>query len=125
MTSKDDARLAGRAPEFGAMSLKPGIGHGAMDDVASVLLELGADIPTGLRSSGSIKPLGRYLRKRLADLTGQEVKVEKRPEVLALFDRARVDKERPSAKLQLAAENEGKLASFKARSSIFKQMRKI
>lgn len=61
---------AGRIPEFARMSLKPGIGAGAVPDVASVVMqwkleEKEGDVPSGLRHGKSVMPLGRYLRNRL------------------------------------------------------------
>lgn len=54
---------------FVRMSLKPGIGAGAIPDVASAVmqynLEKKGDVPIGLRHGGSIMPLGRYLRRQL------------------------------------------------------------
>lgn len=77
MTAKDDLRLDGRYPEFARMSLKPGIGAGVMDDVASVLLQYDAedleDVPGVLRHGKKMMPLGRYLRKRLRARMGREV----------------------------------------------------
>lgn len=78
MTAKDDLRLQGRYPEFARMSLKPGIGAGAMDDVASALLQYTdeelEDVPGALRHGGKLMPLGRYLRARLRARIGREVK---------------------------------------------------
>lgn len=66
--------LAGRHPEFCRMSLKPGIGAGAMEDIARelhgskalarVVAETG-DIPYLVRIQGKTLPLGRYLARRL------------------------------------------------------------
>lgn len=76
LTDAGDVRLAGRAPEFATMSLKPGIGGDAMWDVASTLLAFGldeaGDVPAGLRHGGKILPLGRYLRRRLRTFVGKE-----------------------------------------------------
>lgn len=69
LTDRDDFRLDGRYPEFARMSLRPGIGAGVMDDLASVLLQYDSeeleDVPTVLRHGMKMMPLGRYLRKRL------------------------------------------------------------
>lgn len=74
MTSFKDERLQGRHPEFSRMSLRPGIGATAMEDVSRVLTTpQGAeciiregDVPMALKY-GKVKqlPLGRYLRSRL------------------------------------------------------------
>lgn len=73
MTKKDDGRLNGRYPEYARMSLRPGIGAGAMSDVAAVLrtpyaqMEIDAtgDVPSCLHSGRKSMPLGRYLRRVL------------------------------------------------------------
>lgn len=81
MTQKGDDRLDGRPPEFPMYSLRPGIGHDAMWDVASTLLQSNrngslidqlADVPTGLRHGNKILPLGRYLRRKLRGMVGRE-----------------------------------------------------
>lgn len=80
MISSVDVRLKGRKPEFARMSLKPGIGAQAMEVVAHALKDKGGlaflarefDVPAGLRIDGGIKPLGRYLRRRLRGLVGMD-----------------------------------------------------
>ena len=61
------------------MSLKPGIGADAMDEVARVLKtdksgvffnDIG-DVPTEIRSGKKSMPLGRYLRGKLREKTGK------------------------------------------------------
>lgn len=91
MTARDDWRLEGRFPEFARMSLRPGIGAGMMDDVASTVMEhdlVEVDVPTGLRHGRKIWPLGRYLRRRLRERVGMEpaapANEELRAEVQAL-----------------------------------------
>lgn len=75
MTKSDDPRLGGRAPEFARMSLNPGIGAHAMDDVAKLLYtkhgcrELAAlgDVPGILKHGDKSFPLGRYLKRKLRE----------------------------------------------------------
>lgn len=77
MTGSDDSRLKGRYPEFCRMSLRPGIGAGMMDEVASTLMAtetLGDDVPVSLRHGKKIMPLGRYLRQRLRERVGMDKK---------------------------------------------------
>lgn len=57
------------------MSLRPGIGAGLMDDVASTLLfqEFDReDVPSVLRHGKKMQPLGRYLRQRLRERIGRD-----------------------------------------------------
>lgn len=77
MTKPDDYRLEGRLPEFARMSLRPGIGLGMMDELASTLLEHKLDdkmidVPTSLQHGKNKWPLGRYLRRRLRARIGRE-----------------------------------------------------
>lgn len=63
-----------RAP-FARMSNRPGIGAGAMDDLASTLLLAEydqTDVPTSLLQGNKSFPLGRYLRRRLRKRIGRE-----------------------------------------------------
>lgn len=79
--------LDGRHPEFTRMSLKPGIGAFAGDEVGraystrsgSVALVRDLDVASGVRIDGRLFPLGRYLRDRARVACGQEVGM---PEVL-------------------------------------------
>jgi len=84
MTHASDIRLGGRHPEFARMSLWPGIGAGALHDVASVILQYRSgdkDVPTGLQwSKNHVKPLGKYLRRELRKLLGRSEKAP--PEAL-------------------------------------------
>lgn len=66
-------KLAGRSPEFARMSLKPGIGAGAVEDLArvhhsrggSLVVARTGDVSGSYRQGGALWPLGRYLRSRL------------------------------------------------------------
>lgn len=77
MTKADDVRLKGRHPEFARMSLRPGIGAWAMDEIAHALLtykldEKLVDVPESLRHGKKLMPLGRYLRRRLRERIGRD-----------------------------------------------------
>lgn len=78
LTKKDDPKLNGRHPEFARMSLRPGIGAGLMEDVASTLLEHNLDrpedVPNQLMHGKTKLPLGRYLRNRIAERIGVDPK---------------------------------------------------
>lgn len=75
MTSKNDLRLNGRHPEFARMSLRPGIGATALEEILeSLTTQNGADyliknkdIPNVLRHGSTVLPLGRYLRMKLRE----------------------------------------------------------
>lgn len=59
------------------MSLRPGIGAGMMDEVASTLLQHNLekeiiDVPTSLQHGSAQWPLGRYLRRYLRTRIGRE-----------------------------------------------------
>lgn len=75
MTGKDDERLLGRHPEFARMSLRPGLGAFAADEIASALLcasqpDRVAEVPAVLRHGGKEFPLGRYLKRRVRERVG-------------------------------------------------------
>lgn len=102
LTAKDDPRLRGRPPEFGAMSLKPGIGAGFMAAVAETLRGLPGnldDAPASLQHGRKQMPLGTYLRKRLRKEMGRDpgappatldaIKEEMRPLRETAFDNSR------------------------------------
>lgn len=76
MTSKEDARLCGRHPEFARMSRKPGLGATFVPEVASALLSHNldstlSDVPTSLAHGPHAKPLGRYLTRELRKHIGR------------------------------------------------------
>lgn len=75
-TRPDHPELKGRHPEFARMSRKPGIGHDFMYEVASSILEHDlADLPYTLRHGGLKMPLGRYLRNKVNEFSGGNLRV--------------------------------------------------
>lgn len=71
MTSKSDDRLNGRYPEFRLMS--KGLGRGFVDSVVASLdcaageKILADDVPDALRLSGTVAPLGKYMRGKIRE----------------------------------------------------------
>ena len=70
--------LAGREPEFARMSLRPGIGALAVNEIASMLetthgchlVAMEGDVPQSLRMGRRDMPLGRYLREKIREKMG-------------------------------------------------------
>lgn len=136
MTRRDDPRLELREPEFARMSLRPGIGADFMHEVASTWLNFNlentqADVPSALRHGSRNLPLGRYLRRRLRQLTGKDPNAPQSEitryenEVLPLLKAAQADPENPSLKAKIIEANKGKTLSMKARAKIFKQRKTL
>lgn len=138
MTRHDDPRLGNRHPEFARMSLRPGIGSGALESVAATitrynLLDSAGDVPVTLRHGATEYPLGRYLRKQLRKALGLN---EKSPHTLSakasyahfhspenqalrsLQEAARLDPKNPSLKAQLLKASEGQRLQIQRRLSM-------
>lgn len=124
MTSMDDPRLEGRLPEFARMSLRPGIGLGMMDELASTLMEHKLDekmidVPTSLQHGSKQWPLGRYLRRKLRARIGRDEKTpseafEQRKEEVRPLRQAAWDTETPLSEIYLQT-TEGKRIQIEAR----------
>jgi len=115
------------------MSLKPGIGLGAMDDVASVLLQHvddpDAPVPTALRHGKRLLPLGRYLRDGLRLRLGHEKGANAREKAEAT-ERVREVREAAfeaseSFSEALARSTLGARQSVEVRQTIFKGRKKL
>lgn len=129
LTASDDTRLLGRHPEFSRMSLRPGIGYGALHDVASTLMEYGLendiDVPGALRHGGRVLPLGRYLQRNLRKMVGRDEKTppaklaEIEAQMLALRQAAFDDN--TSLKWKILEANEQKRLSFYAKQKLYKK----
>lgn len=78
LTNKNDPKvqewLKGRHPEFARMSLKPGIGATAAEDIRDSLQGLlpDDDVPMALKHGRRSWPLGRYLRSKVRQAFGME-----------------------------------------------------
>lgn len=78
MTSFGDIRLKGRAPEFARMSLRPGLGAGAIDEISRAMVSKSgaahiareSDVVRRIRVGLGKWPLGRYLIGKLRDSVG-------------------------------------------------------
>lgn len=136
MTRTDDPRLKGRWPEFSRMSNRPGVGHSAMWEIASTILQYNlqdkeADVPSALRIGKKLMPLGPYLRRSLRLMIGrdpkapQEILDQLSAEMLPLRQAAKSSSENPSLKTQITLANKGSRARIEARSKIFKQRKSL
>lgn len=134
LTHRTDRRLLGRDPEFARQSRRPGIGHGALHEVASQLMRFNldstqSDVPVTLRHGRQEWPLGRYMRRKLRTLIGKEenapqetleaIKEEMRPLRESAFNASR------PLKAVYQEVNKGRVASFHARQRIRKQKRDL
>lgn len=100
MTREDDERLCGRHPEFARMSLRPGIGAVAVEELKRALqseragrehVESTGDVPGMLRYGNRLLPLGRYLHGRFRESYGLEktesqyAKAVRQEEMLSMY----------------------------------------
>lgn len=136
LTDKNDPRLEGRYPEFARMSLKPGIGHSALHEVASQLMrynldETEIDVPMALRHGKRQLPLGNYLRRNLRKMVGKDEKAPQKvldnlaAEMHPLRLAARQDAENPSLKSQIIKKSKGSIARLETLSKIYKQRKNL
>lgn len=141
MTHKDDPRLEGRHPEFARMSLRPGIGHPALHEIASEIMRFDLektedDVPSGLRHGSSVFPLGRYLRRKLRLMVGldehcPDAVLDKMAEEMlplweAAFSTPRVAGARENFfKTLLVEQDDARVAQIEARNRIYKGSRPL
>lgn len=130
MSSVDDPRLKGLPPEFQRMSLRPGLGHDAMWDVASTLMQFNlvesqGDVPSTLRHGSRLLPMGRYLTQTLRKMVGED---EKTPEVTKNRQKAELQDLRKAAfdgsrsfKKEVVQAADAAVLRMEARQKIFKQ----
>lgn len=136
MRRTDDHRLQGRWPEFARMSLRPGIGFDALWEVADVIMKYGldkkiGDVPTNVMIGKKQMPYGRYLRRKLRELIGNDPSsvrgVFEDEEMLALWEAAKVatpsggEVRRNLFKNMLLDAGEQRIANMTARLKIFKK----
>lgn len=138
MTAKDDPRLNGRHPEFCRMSRRPGIAAGAIEELSELVFsQYGRDeilktgqLPSVLRHGSSLMPLGRYLRKKLAEAIGTNEKFDDsskedfQKQMQALWLDAQDDEtlspeEKLTLKSVLLRKNKQKVASLEAKQKIY------
>lgn len=135
-----DARLNGRWPEFARMSIRPGLGVGALPEIADQILALNlveriGDVPSAMRHGKRLMPLGRYLRRKLREQVGMAPEA---PAITLAQAEAAVSHLRDAAygnpslppevkkrHFQALIQNEGagSVASAVSRSRVFKQKR--
>jgi len=135
LTRRGDVRLCGRQPEFARMSLKPGIGAMFIPEVASALLDHNLerlpDVPTSLRTNGSVQPLGRYCTRKLRAHIGMSENAPsttiqaQKEKLLPLQEAARALAPKglysETLKSLILEANEGKFQRLKSRQSIYKK----
>lgn len=139
MRRTDDVRLKGRWPEFARMSRRPGLGVDAMWEVADVWMRYGlddkkSDVPTGARIGASIKPYGRYLRRKLRQFIGRDQKapdgtfVDEEMQALYAFafdNTPKGKKTKEFFKELLVEAGSQKVLNMQARAAIGKQKRTL
>lgn len=131
MTSTGDPRLRGRHPEFARMSNRPGIGYGALVEVAATLKRHDLvnldDVPGALRHGKKIYPLGRYLTGGLREEMGMdraapEATLKRLDEALSVVREDAFNRS-VSFRDAIVEANEGRRDSMLGRYKIFNQRR--
>lgn len=146
MTNPNNPRvrawLKGRHPEFSRMSLRPGIGAFAMDQVVASIKTVDGlvksldDVPNFLQHGMKKLPLGRYLRRQLREKLGRSKDTPRAAietflaELQGLRQQfLQENSDLPSAfkdpKSQFMKENVQRFRNFEAREKIFGQQRSV
>lgn len=127
MTSKHDARLFGRAPEFAGMSLQNGgIGINAVPELARRSKKQNYDVLSTVPLTGGRKGnIGRYLKKKTRQYLGSPdgkapdyVRKDAEAAMLPLLKAARLDKENNTLKKQIQERSKTAIASMKYRETL-------
>lgn len=128
MTSKHDARLLGRAPEFSQGSLKNGgMGIGAVPELARRSRKQNYDVISQVPLHGGRKGnIGRYLKKKIRLHMGSPdgkapdyVQKDAEAKMLPLLKAARLDKEVNTLKKQIKERSKTAIASMEYRESLY------
>lgn len=122
-----DARLEGRYREFARMSLRPGIGAGAMEEFKRLCSTYGGakgisatgDVPLAFRFDGKLSHFGRYLRDRLRNSLG----IDKRLHVSEDGERLLSEVDWRPFRLEIEARRRADFWTCKARSRVRKVSR--
>lgn len=111
-----------------------GLGRDFMWDLASTLLshqrlEAADDVPTSIRHQGKVWPLSAYLRRKLREYVGRDIKTpdkvletmaeEMRPLREAAFNNSR------SFKKEIIADGDQAVRNMEMKASIFKERFKL
>lgn len=134
MTSKDDARLKGRYPEFVRMSRDPGLGVDYLIKIVAAMQRDGlddvlSDVPTAVEAGGKMMPYGRTLRRKLRVLLGRDANAPQctldrlQEALLPMRIAARASAKNPSFKKHLVASGDGRVINMEARNRIFAKRR--
>lgn len=110
MTKKDDARLAGRSPEFVRMSRRPGIGAFSVGPLVDALTRASGaesyaregDVPFLLMHGKTKYPLDRYIRGKVRDALGYK-KVDFATTATGIRQKAELHALRPAVLLDAGA----------------------
>lgn len=132
MTKSDDPRLNGRQPEFARMSLKPGLGFGAISYIQNnTQSHMPFDVPRMIRLGGRNVPLGKYLvtkslSERFSDQEIAQIKSDRMSEYSHELLSLLPDQAIPDGGLSKwsASETQGSRESLMSRFHIYSQLSK-